>query len=103
MFYRVENGSLIQAPEKNIKLFIANPTDEQYRFLGYTNEIIEDEMPVVEEGSEILYEAYYEQADGVIHKRYRKVEDVLPPEDSVYGDGRNNEVAKANNDIESKE
>lgn len=77
MFYRVENESLIQAPEKNIKLFIANPTEEQYRFLGYTDEIIEDKIPENSEASDILYEVYYEQIDGVIYKRYRKTEDIL--------------------------
>ena len=70
MFYRVENESLIQAPEKNIKLFIANPTDEQYRFLGYTDNIIES-LP--EMGDEKEYEVYYEQVDDVIYKRYREI------------------------------
>lgn len=73
MFYRVENGALVKAPEKNIKLFIANPTEEQYRFLGYTDEIIEDESPETSEGSDVMYEAYYEQIDGVIYKHYREV------------------------------
>ena len=80
MFYRVENENLVQAPEKNIKLFIANPTDEQYRFLGYTDEIIEDKIPENLEDSDILYEVYYEQIDGVIYKRYRKTEDILVEE-----------------------
>ena len=72
MFYRVENENLIQAPEKNLRLFIANPTDEQYRFLGYTDNIVET-LPEIEEGSEQDYEIYYEQVDGVIYKRYRKI------------------------------
>ena len=45
MFYKVENEMLVKAPEKSLKLFIANPTEEQYRFFGYTDEIIEDERP----------------------------------------------------------
>ena len=65
MFYRVENGNLIQAPEKNIKLFIANPTDDQYRFLGYTDNIVES-LPEMDDEKE--YEVYYEQVDDVKNK-----------------------------------
>ena len=68
MFYKVENGRLIEAPKKSLKVFIANPTDEQYKFFGYTNEIIEDEMPEITENQYI--EEYYEQKDGVIFKHY---------------------------------
>jgi len=71
MFYKVENGQLIEAPKKALKVFIANPTDEQYRLFGYTNEIIEDARPEDEEGKYI--EEYYEQTDGVIYKHYRMV------------------------------
>lgn len=71
-YYRVENGSLIKAPENNIKIFIANPTDEQYRFLGYTDKIIEEEMPEAESG--VIYEAYYEQIGDTIYKKYRRIE-----------------------------
>lgn len=70
MFYRVENGNLIQAPEKNIKLFIANPTEEQYRFLGYTDNVVET-LPEIDDEKE--YEVYYEQVDDVIYKRYREI------------------------------
>ena len=69
MFYKVENGQLIKAPEKSLKIFIANPTEEQYRFFGYTDKIVEDEMPEEQEGKFI--EEYYEQIDGVIYKHYR--------------------------------
>lgn len=72
MFYKVENGMLVKAPEKSLKLFIANPTDEQYRFFGYTDEIIEDEQLEEKEGKYI--EEYYEQIDGVIHKHYRYID-----------------------------
>lgn len=72
MFYKVENNQLVKAPEKSLKLFIANPTDEQYKFFGYTDKIIEDEMPEVEEGK--FVEEYFEQIDGVIYKHYRIVE-----------------------------
>lgn len=72
MFYKVENGQLIKAPEKSLKIFIANPTEEQYKFFGYTNEIVEDEMPEEQEGKFI--EEYYEQIDGVIYKHYRVVD-----------------------------
>ena len=71
-FYKVENGSLIKAPEKSLKVFIANPTDEQYKFFGYTDQIVEDEMPTEEEGKYI--EEYFEQIDGVIYKHYRLVD-----------------------------
>lgn len=69
MFYKVENGHLLEAPKKSLKIFIANPTKEQYKFFGYTDEIIEDAMPYVEEGKYL--EEYYEQKDGVIYKHYR--------------------------------
>ena len=72
MFYKVENGMLVKAPEKSLKLFIANPTEEQYRFFGYTNEIVEDEQLEEKEGKYI--EEYYEQIDGVIYKHYRVVD-----------------------------
>ena len=72
MFFKVENEQLIPAPEKGIKVFIANPTAEQYKLVGYTDKIIEDEMPEEQEGKYI--EEYYEQKDGVIYKHYRLVE-----------------------------
>lgn len=72
MFYKVENGQLIKAPEKSLKIFIANPTEEQYRFFGYTNEFVEDERPEEQEGNYI--EEYFEQKDGVIYKHYRYVD-----------------------------
>ena len=71
-FYKVENEQLIQAPEKSLKIFIANPTDEQYKLFGYTDQIVEDKMPDEEEGKYI--EEYYEQVDGIIHKRYRVID-----------------------------
>lgn len=78
MFYKVENEVLIPAPEKGIKVFIANPTAEQYKLVGYTDKIVEDEMPEEVEGK--IIESYYEQADGVIYKRYRYIEglEILP-------------------------
>ena len=78
MFYKVENEQLIKAPEKSLKIFIANPTEEQYRFFGYTNEIVEDERPEEQEGKYI--EEYFEQKDGVIYKHYRLVDN---PEEIV--------------------
>lgn len=72
MFYKVENGQLIKAPEKSLKVFIANPTEEQYKFFGYTDEIIEDEMPEIDEGQ--FVEEYYEQIDGVIYKHYKVID-----------------------------
>ena len=68
MFYKVENGVLLKAPEKSLKIFIANPTEEQYKFFGYTDKIVEDERPQEQEGKFI--EEYFEQVDGVIYKRY---------------------------------
>ena len=69
MFYKVENGQLIPAPEKGLKIFIANPTPEQYALVGYTDKIVEDENLPEAEGK--LIERYYEQADGIIYKRFR--------------------------------
>jgi hypothetical protein len=77
MFYKVENEQLIKAPEKSLKVFIANPTDEQYRLFGYTDKIVEDEKPEEQEGK--IIEEHYEQIDGVIYKHYRAV-DIPEPE-----------------------
>ena len=56
----------------DFKVFIGNPTEEQYRFFGYTDKIIEDIAPEEKEGMYI--EEYYEQIENVIYKRYREVE-----------------------------
>ena len=79
MFYKVENEQLISAPEKGIKVFIANPTPEQKALVGYTDKVIEDEMP--EEIEDKIIESYYEQSDGVIHKRFRHAD--VPEEEEV--------------------
>ena len=72
MFYKVENQKLIKAPEKSLKIFIANPTEEQYRFFGYTEKIVEEERPEQQEGKFI--EEYYEQKDDTIYKHYRYID-----------------------------
>ena len=72
MFYKVENEKLVKAPEKSLKIFIANPTEEQYKFFGYTNEIVEDEKLEEQEGKFI--EEYYVQEDDVIRKKYRVID-----------------------------
>ena len=72
MFYKVENGQLVKAPEKSLKIFIANPTAEQYRLFGYTDEIVEDEKPEEQDGK--IIQEYYEQSDGVIYKHYSIVD-----------------------------
>lgn len=68
-FYKVENGKLIKAPKNGLKVFIGNPTEEHYRFFGYTDEIVEDEIPEISENQ--YTEEYYEQKDGIIYKHYR--------------------------------
>ena len=72
MFYKVENGQLIKAPKKSLKIFIANPTEEQYRFFGYTDNVVEEEIPKEEEGKYI--EEYYVQEDDVIKKKHRLID-----------------------------
>ena len=72
MFFKVENQKLIKAPEKSLKIFIANPTDEQYRFFGYTDNVVEEEIPKEEEGKFI--EEYYVQEGDVIKKKYRLID-----------------------------
>lgn len=72
MFYKVENEQLIPAPQKGLKLFIANPTPEQYALVGYTDKVVEDEIPEETDGK--IIETYYEQSEGVIHKKYRYVD-----------------------------
>ena len=80
MFYKVENGQLIKAPEKSLKVFIANPTEEQYKFFGYTNEIVEDELPEEQE-NKIIIESY-EQINNVIYKHYH-YEDLVIEEEII--------------------
>ena len=50
MFYVLQSWkrASLEAPKKSLKLFIANPTKEQYKFFGYTDEIIEDAMQLEE-------------------------------------------------------
>lgn len=72
MFFKVENEQLIKAPEKSLKIFIANPTDEQYRFFGYTDNVVEEEIPKEEEGKYI--EEYYVQEGDVIKKKHRLID-----------------------------
>ena len=83
MFFKVENEQLIPAPEKGLKIFIANPTPEQYQLVGYTDKLIEDEILPEVEGK--LIECYYEQSDGVIHQRYRYVDvpEEVPEEEEI--------------------
>lgn len=68
-FYKVENGKLIKAPKNGLKVFIGNPTEEHYKFFGYTDEFVEDEIPEINDNQYI--EEYYEQKDGIIYKHYR--------------------------------
>ena len=82
MFYKVENEKLVEAPKKGIKIFIANPTAEQYKLVGYTDKVIEDDVLPEVEGK--IIESYYEQTDNVIHKRYRYIDS---PEVEVTEDG----------------
>lgn len=77
MFYKVENEQLIPAPEKGIKVFIANPTPEQYALVGYTDKVVEG--PMLEEVEGKVIECYYEQKDDVIYRQYRYYE--VPPEE----------------------
>ena len=68
-FYKVENERLVKAPKNGLKVFIGNPTEEHYRFFGYTDQVVEDEIPEINENQYI--EEYYEQKDGIIYKHYR--------------------------------
>ena len=68
-FYKVENERLVKAPKNGLKVFIGNPTEEHYRFFGYTDQVVENEMPEINENQYI--EEYYEQKDGIIYKHYR--------------------------------
>ena len=68
-FYKVENERLVKAPKNGLKVFIGNPTEEHYRFFGYTDQVIEDEYPEINDNQYI--EEYYEQQDGIIYKHYR--------------------------------
>ena len=68
-FYKVENERLVKAPKNGLKVFIGNPTEEHYKFFGYTDEFVEDEIPEINDNQYI--EEYYEQKDGIIYKHYR--------------------------------
>ena len=81
-FYKVENGKLIKAPKNGLKVFIGNPTEEHYKFFGYTDEIVEDEPLEEQEGKSI--EEWYEQKDDIIYRHYRYV-DIESPDDYEEG------------------
>ena len=68
-FYKVENERLVKAPKNGLKVFIGNPTEEHYRFFGYTDEFVEDEIPEINDNQYI--QEYYEQKDGIIYKHYK--------------------------------
>ena len=71
-FYKVENERLVKAPKNCLKVFIGNPTEEHYRFFGYTDQVVEDEYPEINENQYI--EEYYEQK----YKKTRVIVDVNP-------------------------
>ena len=88
-FYKVENGSLIKAPEKSLKVFIANPTEEQYKFFGYTDQIVEDERPEEQEGKYI--EEYYEgRLFSKMNRTYDAGGDII--QETVYCSNRFDEM-----------
>ena len=66
--YKLENGRLIQYNGESIKLYIANPTEEQLRFVGY-KEMVEDEVPSYDEETQYVEEIYTE-TETEIYKSY---------------------------------
>lgn len=57
--YKLENGQPVQYNGESIKLYIANPTEEQLRFVGY-KEMVEDEVPNYDEETQYIEEVYTE-------------------------------------------
>ena len=66
--YKLENGQPVQYNGESIKLYIANPTEEQLMFVGY-KKLIESEIPEYDEETQTLEVVYEEIKDSII-KRY---------------------------------
>ena len=66
--YKLENGQPVQYNGESIKLYIANPTEEQLKFVGY-KEMIEDEVPEYNEETQYIEEVYTE-TEAEIRKSY---------------------------------
>lgn len=73
MFGKLENGRFIKAKHfiQTEKETIINPTGNMYEKYGY-KKVVEEEVPELAEGQ--YTEAYYEETDAEIIKRYRIME-----------------------------
>ena len=63
--FKLENGRPVAYNGKPIRLYIANPTDEQLKFAGY-KPVVEDEIPVFNEETQYLQEVYTETETEII-------------------------------------
>ena len=89
MYGKLIDGKFIKAKHfiQTEKETIINPTDEMYEKHGY-KKVVEDEAPTLADNQ--YAEAYYEETESEIRKRYRIVE---VEEDTEFADMREKAVA----------
>lgn len=72
MLGRIINNKFVKYDGKPVSIYIANPTEEQLKLLGY-KPLIEDEIPTYDEVNQYLVEKYTEYAD-LISKSFEIVD-----------------------------
>lgn len=72
MLGKIINGEFKKYDGRPVSVYIANPTDEQLKLVGY-KPLVEEEQPEYNEQTQILVE-HYEETDENIIKSYKVVE-----------------------------
>lgn len=64
MLGRIINEKFVKYDDKPVSVYIANPTEEQLKLLGY-KPLIEEEIPTYDEANQYLVEKYTETAESI--------------------------------------
>lgn len=81
MLGKLINGEFKSYDNRPISIYIANPTDEQLKIVGY-KPLIEQEQPDYDETTQMLVEKY-EETDENIVKSYEVVNIAIETESEV--------------------